>query len=210
MLNFKSSDAEREFGIYRTIGLSDGTLEVLQAMREYEKIIPRATEVDPALYADQRNLLQYNLLSLPSTDTTRDIHWKDAIYESCRLALIIYSMGVTFPMTLTAGPWRRFITELYTVLRANHSKLLVEESYHPIAFRLLRWIVTVGGIAAYGTSYRTYFVLLLSSLSPDTTLSDSFEDFKTRDLKKILWLESACDAAGERMWEEMCLCVRPA
>ncbi|KAH8805386.1 hypothetical protein F5884DRAFT_445870 [Xylogone sp. PMI_703] len=204
MLNFNWSDVERDFGVYRSIGLSDNMLEVFQAMKELEKKLNPTTGAEFALYTDQRNITQYYILSLPQVDTTRNIHWKDAVYEACRLALILYSMGVTFPMTLTAGPWSRLATELHTLLKDNYSTLAVEESYHSAEFTLIRWAVTIGGIAAYETSYRPYFVLLLSKLLPASLiLSGSFEDFKSNTLKKILWLDSACDVAGQRIWEEI-------
>jgi hypothetical protein len=66
---------------------------------------------------------------------------------------------------------------------------------------LLTWTVTVGSVVAHKTPHRDYYISLLRGLLSTSELS--FEDFKSIDLKMILWYESAFDVAGEVLWSEV-------
>lgn len=97
----------------------------------------------------------------------------------------------------------QLIAELYVLLKANIPYLLTKENSHPTAFSLLRWILTVGAIAAHGTSYRAPFAFLLRRLLQGVQGLDTFEDFKITELEAVIWHESSCDDAGKRLWEEI-------
>ncbi|PYI04729.1 hypothetical protein BO78DRAFT_431060 [Aspergillus sclerotiicarbonarius CBS 121057] len=181
-------------------GLPPNLEEAFEAMALYTTMVERylrgeIARPDTQAMCDQRNLIQHCLMSLPPADGSSEV---DRFYEVCRVSAIIYSIGVIFPLPAATAPF----SALVQTLRTNLGDVPLEGSWlsSPEETVLLLWVVTMGGIAATGMPEREWFVGMLQ----ETALQAGLGEWRTlrQSLKTILWLHSACDAAGEKLWNE--------
>jgi hypothetical protein len=77
----------------------------------------------------------------------------------------------------------------------------------PQLSQLELWVLTIGGIALEWNMpvERSHCITLIRQLLGDKSRFPPFVDYKHAVLKPILWLDVACDAAGERLWNEIIL-----
>ncbi|KAJ5698104.1 hypothetical protein N7462_000109 [Penicillium macrosclerotiorum] len=203
LLGFGPSDIEHGFGRLQGIGITSQMAEAMQAIRAYINIVGAClvSPYDTSLLADQRNLTQYTLLSVPpaadiSTTFSHPSH--EAIYEACRIAMLIFSVGVVFPIPANNTPLPRLAQQLQSVLCQPNASVLWSSSSTRV---VLIWILSLGGIAAFeNATERTFFVTALRDTTRRSGLS-SWEDVK-RALSMMLWFDLACDEAGENMFYE--------
>lgn len=157
-----------------------------------------------------RNLVQYQLLELPvdADDLSRvlDVPNEGAtaeetdtvfqIYLTCRLAALLYSLHVTFPLPRT-GPQRDC---LLPVLQSCMSS--INERYtDPRIAEILLWCAVIGGASAYGSKHRLWFLSEIGSLCD--LLNMHTWDQMLECLQSFAWVGSACDQAGEVIWREV-------
>ncbi|OQV03891.1 hypothetical protein CLAIMM_08871 [Cladophialophora immunda] len=96
---------------------------------------------------DQRNFVQHKLMSLLSAEelvATSDAAAAvddDAQYETCRLACILYSFLVVFPVPPVVGPFEILIERVKRALQAVEWKI-----FEPPRLRLHLWILVMGAI----------------------------------------------------------------
>ncbi|KAL1854078.1 hypothetical protein VTK73DRAFT_8808 [Phialemonium thermophilum] len=206
-LGFTTADVERRLGAYRRY-LPDGMLQVLYGLRAFEAVLGQYADQDVAVgserraLVDQRNLVQFHILSLPSERCSRE--WEDALYETCRLALMLYGMGVVFPVSLGAAPWGRLTQELLDVLQRDDAAVLRRcGPHHPLALQLLAWSTVIGGISAHGTPLRSRYVSLLKKWWPPQMFESRFATFRSAMLESIAWFSYSCEKAGEDLWREV-------
>lgn len=165
------------------MGLFDDRLRTLYGIRLYEQLLLRCLDgapieqQDERALADQRNHIIHHVMSLePPTSL---LHRGDRLHECCRLSLILYSMGVVFPMTLHAAPWDNLISRLCLLLNQDGCELIKDaRNSYSSALSIVAWIATVGGIAAYQTAFRSDFVSLLRFSVAAGNLGTDFESFK--------------------------------
>ena len=144
---------------------------------------------------DRRNLAQYNLMSIPSTSGQ---YHESALSEICRIAAIIYSIGVTFPLAGVGAPFPKLVRLLQSEL--GNSEILELEPHVSTTNQLLLWVLTIGGIASIEKPERKWYVSALAEVMTKCQLSE-WIDVKN-SLKEILWLDSACNMAGKELWKE--------
>lgn len=202
MLGFEQIDVERGFGRLQDIGITWQMAEAFQAGYTYINIVKTclATSYDESLIADQRNLTQHTLLSLPpSTDlpTFYSHPTESTTYEACRLAAFIFAVGVIFPIPATNTPLPRLAQQLHSVLQHPTASALWTSPSTRIP---LVWVLILGGIAATNTPHRPFFVTNLSETARRSGLT-SFQDVKGI-LEMMLWYDVACDEAAESLWLE--------
>jgi hypothetical protein len=187
-------------GIY-SLGLSEGFIEVFQAMAAYTSVLERyisgdSSQLNNQTLCDWRNLLQHRVLSLPPRNdkTVASIQ-----YEVFRLSALIYSFGVTFPLPGPAAPFIPLAKILLSNLQSLNFQLV--SSISPESQDVFLWILTMGCIAATGSAERSGFAekLYAHTLSADIL---EWSQYKTR-LKNFLWLDIACDLAGRLLWNEL-------
>ncbi|KMP09206.1 hypothetical protein DIZ76_016887 [Coccidioides immitis] len=176
--------------------------DVLQNMRDYSNVVNLYSQgvlpnLELASIADRRNWIQYSLLSLPSIyelDEQSIQHHKT--YEVCRLAAMIYSMLVIFPLPATNRPFKR-ITSMTRAALAESEPLT---AWGP-AGEMLLWSLVLGGMAARNTPDRGWFadklVEVLASGGPST-----WEELK-EVMVQVMWMDSVCDMGGRAFWEEV-------
>jgi hypothetical protein len=203
-LGLGRTDLEHRFILLFKIGFSAEMVEVFQAMKAYTSIIEKyqdgsTTEPDLFRICNQRNFVQHRLLSLlPARNLDQDFRTSYPVYEICRLAGLIFGVGIIFPLPAQTAP----LPTLVKLLQAELQEFNLESDWwFPDAVGVLIWVLTLGGIAATGLPNRTWFVAALGRVSARSGLA------RWRDLKpvldQILWLDSACDFGGQQLWEEV-------
>ncbi|GFG20819.1 hypothetical protein IFM61606_00811 [Aspergillus udagawae] len=206
LLGYTSLDVELGFGRLRQIGFTLEMADIFQALRVYTNIViehMQGSQPNPdlSLVCDQRNLVQYHLLSLPSARSLPS--WfptphHQAVYEACRLAALIYAVGVTFPLPFQCSPFPRLAKLLQEVLQTPDAPSLWT---HPQAQVTLLWVLTLGGIAAENRPERDWFVHTLGQAASHNGIY-SWPDLKAV-LEFMLWYDTACDRAGYALWLEV-------
>jgi hypothetical protein len=179
-------------------------VEVFQAMKAYTSIVEKyqdgsIAEPDLCRICNQRNFVQHRLLSLlPVQNLDQDFRTSYPVYEICRLAGLIFGVGVIFPLPAQTAPLSNLVKLLQAELQESR---LESDWWFPDTVRVLIWVLTLGGIAATDLPNRTWFVATLGRVTARSGL------VRWRDLKlvldQILWLDSACDFGGQQLWEEV-------
>jgi hypothetical protein len=204
-------DPKEEFGFSNlyVAGLSSKLADVLRAMRIVECTISAyvdglAINLDLSLICDQRNLIMHTLMSLPSAAIAGEFMAASSIYETTRLAAILYGIGVIFPLPTSSAPFEVVVRKLLAALREGE---WVRYRRIPQLSQLELWVLTIGGIASEWKMpvERSHCKSLIRQLLGDKSRFPAFVDYKHTVLKPILWLDVACDAAGERLWNEIVL-----
>lgn len=152
---------------------------------------------DLKVFIEKRNAIQHSLMSLPTGD---ELEYGEissvCLYESIRHAAIIYSVAVTFPLPPVSGIFRKLAGSLKDIL--EKSKLDPCWQLYP---KTLLWMLILGGIAASETTHRAWYVRNLAALSSALDLTE-WKDI-AEEAENYLWLESACDAGGSSLWDEV-------
>jgi hypothetical protein len=144
-----------------------------------------------------RNATQHTLMSLPSADEIPCWEKGDrSRYETLRIALILFSMAVVFPLPRITAVRARVVCSLKAAIEESDPEDIWVESPH-----VFLWILVLGGTSALGMEERGWFVRRLAHVS--CTLSCSTWRDAEHIMSKHLWLQSACDGAGRELWEEV-------
>ena len=121
LLGFSPSDVDQGFARLQEIGATRQMAEAFQAVHTYIGIIkasPNSTK-DVPLLTDQRNITQHTLLCLsPASDLhsffSHPTH--AATYEACRLAALVFGVGVIFPIPAQNTPLNTLARLIRSVL----------------------------------------------------------------------------------------------
>ncbi|XRM40629.1 hypothetical protein ABZX51_003937 [Aspergillus tubingensis] len=182
-----------------TIDLDPELRKVMQELKVYTATIDdyvsgRSSSYRPQAICDQRNLVQYHLMSIGRITGTG----LGAISEVCRLATSIYSIGVTFPLSGVRAPFETLAKALQSELDTN--KLLDTWPVLEHGDILFLWILMMGGIAARNGPGSDWFI---ESLAEVMSVSDNVQWSCVKEkLRMILWLDIACEMAGKEVWGE--------
>ncbi|KAJ5531967.1 hypothetical protein N7494_008519 [Penicillium frequentans] len=124
LVGFGPSDIQRGFGKYQVIGFTPQMAEAFQAIRSYVRIMKKCEEgrksrsedlLDESLLADQRNLTEYTLLTLVPSEAIISYFshpTQGTTYEACRLAGLIFGVGVIFPIPQQNSPLKGLAKKL--------------------------------------------------------------------------------------------------
>ncbi|KAE8397192.1 hypothetical protein BDV37DRAFT_289632 [Aspergillus pseudonomiae] len=207
MLGYTMADVDRHYGRLRRVGLTTEVMEVFYAMDVYMSIVDvylkgNHIRTNYSLMADQRNMVQYTLLTLPPISQLARLssyyQHHEVLYEACRLAGCIYGSGVIFPLPPQSTPLAELSGLLKGTLKASDSLTGWKQPHARIA---LFWVVTLGGIAAEGTMYREWYVSTLLEMTRYSQITC------WADLRAIVvmlpWYDDACNDAGESLWLEI-------
>jgi hypothetical protein len=175
-------------------------MEVFHEMRRYEKLAEEHLNfgtLSVTTLVDKRNLVQYRLLALPPSEEMAYMFRKShPNYEPCRVAMLIYGMGVVFPIS-KAAPMSQLVGDLYVALEQSGLKASTWTNCN----WLLLWILMVGAIAAECSRERRWFIVQLGQVAARKSLS-SYDEVREQ-LARILWLPEACETAGRGIWQEV-------
>lgn len=166
--------------------------EITVALDHYQRGGRYAPSLSDIIAA--RTVTQHRLLSLapPSSDIPQP---DECIYNATRVAALIYSDMVLFPLPPQAG----VKPKLADMLRRALDCCTIQSCWgsHP---RLLLWTVVVGGIAASSTSHRPWYASRLHKLSTKLEIYD-WELIK-KILSSFLWWDYICDEPAKKLWHE--------
>ncbi|KIW93435.1 uncharacterized protein Z519_06040 [Cladophialophora bantiana CBS 173.52] len=174
-------------------------LSILCAMSTICKALTHLRQggTNPAFFTNiirTRNRVQHRLLSLPHQESSSDLD--HGIYETCRLAAMIFSDMVIFPLPPAteirprlAGMLRKTLESLPVHLeRASHTEILL-------------WAAMLGAIAAAKTEkHRTWYHLAVKQYAV-LLGAGRWTEMQTV-LKRHLWMEEFCDPPAKAVWEE--------
>ncbi|EFR01660.1 hypothetical protein MGYG_04662 [Nannizzia gypsea CBS 118893] len=201
---------------------------ILQNMREYNIVVDLQTQgllpnLELSVIADRRNYIQYNLVSLPASYEFPDgYNATYRLYEPCRLAAMVYSMLVIFPLPAANRPFKRLVAQLVNALIAvdgdegsgwaaesgqwpweygrEGSQDLTHEEEDRVS-SLYLWIIVMGGIASRGIRADTdWFAARFEQTLQMKELS-TWEEVK-QCLTSIMWMDSVCDYGGLAFWRD--------
>ena len=175
---------------------------ILQSQRIYVSEIEMyedGVQIGIDLLCDHRNIIQWHIMSLlPSIQLDSSHAITYPLYESCRLALIIFGVGVTFPLPPQSTPLKTLGRMLKLELQSHNCEA---PDLSPSALDLYLWILTLGCIAAIDSPERAWFIdqlrVRIAYHGPST-----WHDFQA-ELKSILWLDSACGMPGKIIWNDV-------
>jgi hypothetical protein len=212
MVDFDLNDIYRDFNVYCSFGWTEEMATVFEAVKVYgSRVVEHRHELSErgsiSQVIDQRNLIQYMILSLPPSNLTvsnTEDNWKLAIYECCRLALVMYSLSVVFPTSAMVNSFETLVEYLYNVLETHYPIFMTLASTNPLISRVLQWVTTLGGIVAQDTSYQSNYSAILHALLAHEHYAD-FDDFKSAVLEPILWVGTACDHAAQDLWDSVAM-----
>ncbi|KAF2215542.1 hypothetical protein CERZMDRAFT_94942 [Cercospora zeae-maydis SCOH1-5] len=177
--------------VYRHLSFVD---KLLDDFAQPERSVSRS---EAFFLAELSSAVQHELLSLPSW---RDQHGTQAnglpevIFESTRMASILYSNSVVFPVK-ASDPW---LDRLLTQMRAlfwGCDLVLEERDASPI----IVWTLFIAAMAAYPTPHREFFSTLLSRLLYRFELASWGSVYVI--LRGFLWRDSACLRGARTLWE---------
>ncbi|KAI3319559.1 hypothetical protein HD806DRAFT_509366 [Xylariaceae sp. AK1471] len=132
-------------------------------------------------FVQYRDLIQYRLLKLPYSPD-----------EICRLAVMIFSYGVLYPVP-DPRPMQRLIRELCSIMM--RPEVTAEEDKE-----FLLWAAFMGGIGAAKAELRNVFVGMVAQHAIRLGIEDW--DVVVLVLRKFLWLECACNMGGKDLWQQ--------
>lgn len=136
--------------------------------------------IPASVLIDHRNATQHALLSLPP---------RRGASECCRLAALIYSLLVTFPLPYTAGTFRRLAKQLQAALVEwdGGEKLLI-------------WVLAIGGIGSVGLQERQWFVDRFQEVTMRTGIPSWNQAREI--IQQGLWFEATNGRDGVELWLE--------
>ena len=155
---------------------------------------------EPVELTDARNYSQHALMWLPTSralSTTSQVE-VDAQYETCRLATLLYSLLVVFPLPPTVGLFEKPVRRLRTEVAALSS---LQQGFDGPRRKLHYWILTMGGVASIGLSERQYFLKELIDQSDRLSIKSWQEALDT--LKHFLWHPTTNNKDGLDLWNDM-------
>lgn len=149
------------------------------------------------ILCDSRNSLQWHIMSLPPASHLGSVgsHATQS-YEIYRIALMIFGVGVIFPLPPQSAPLPELVRLLQLELQSSPSS--------GSRTNIHLWCLFMGGIAATGTQERKWFVdELRRYCEHDASVSISTWDEARVILKSVLWLDIACNSGGKDLWNEV-------
>jgi hypothetical protein len=90
-------------------------------------------------------------------------------------------------------------------LELQHTPTGIEAATPDILYTTI-WVHCLGGIAAADMPERVWYIGELTKYVARAQLGQWLD--RKRTLKDILWLDSACDSAGQQLWKEVLQCSR--
>jgi len=184
-------------------GVPEQALIVMLDLQHISVIIEAYTQgtlQNPEVLAltSRRNAIHHALLSLPTMDEVEPVLTEDqkSIYESCRLAAVIYDLSIIFPIPPFAGVMQRLVFNAKVVLESMRLEVLIGAGANPMT-----WVLFVAGTAAECMSERPWFVEKLRMV----LTAEGLHEWNTIRgiLNSYLWMDSAMSEAAINLWNEI-------
>jgi hypothetical protein len=184
-------------------GMSEDLISVLVNLQQITLIIEayaQGTLQNPNIVslASRRNRAVHALLSLP---TSEEIRWlpvdqSAALYESCRLAALVYVLATVFPLPPFTGVVVRLVPQICAVIDAIDPEVL-----RGPAVRTFIWALFLCGTGAEAVPQRPWFVKKLKAMFVSAGI-DRWVELKVI-LSSHLWLDSAMNEPAFHLFDEI-------
>ena len=144
------------------------------------------------------NSVHHALCSLPSARLLDTRSNNDDIYELCRLATLIYSDMVLFPLPSCTGVKPRLADSIRTLLESRMTEWLPETKDSA----MMLWAIFLGTIAATFSHHRTWFVSKLATLTAKIVIPLDFSCFKSM-MESFLWWDFIFEEPSLTIWNDV-------
>ena len=145
--------------------------------------------------ANERNFVQHSLMSLAPEEQAAG-EQEDPLYNLCRLAAMIYSLIVVFPLPVQTAPFAELALQVKEQM--SNPTIRIRWSEAP---QLMLWITVMAAIASIGLSERSWYVSILDRLVSRLRIG-SWNELKGQ-LQDFLWFASISDVDGADLWKEV-------
>jgi hypothetical protein len=189
-----------DFSRYLHAGLTPELAEVFQDMHSYTIMVDlysRGIMRNPSMcvMADRRNSIQFRLLSLPSAKELGGDHFQGRdVYESCRIAAIIFSLLIIFPLPPVNAPLQLLARSLSHVLAASD----LHENWKS-APELLLWILMLGAVASGNEKWWFITIAHRTGIAAEIRGGRSLKQV----LESVMWPNFDCGVDSEALWNEV-------
>lgn len=209
MLGYTTASVDQYHAHFQHLGLPRLFAELICAMNTYTALVDHCMDpqvsYDFCLLADQRNIVHFTLLSLPHAAIEPDPNNpyytpqpQDIVYETFRLATLIYGIGIILPLPAQSTPLTKLAELIHNILRIPNNLSLWSAPQAQVG---LLWILTLGAIAATHTPRRSWYVDMLRRVVDHNRIT-SYDDLK-RYLTLVVWQPSSCDKPGADLWADV-------
>jgi len=153
MLNILTNPVDEQRGwalpSLLTYGLTEQALRVMLDLQYISVIIEAYTHgalqnPDVLALTGRRNSIHHALFSLPTMDEV-EVLTEDqrAVYESCRVAALIYDLSIIFPVPSSTGVVARLVSMSKNVVESMRLEFMLGAGA-----KLLTWVLFMAGAAA--------------------------------------------------------------
>ena len=187
--------------------------DITVALDHYQRGRPNAPSLTDLVNA--ANETHHKLLSIKpniSAEPSPSPSSLDCLRNACRLAGLIYSDMVLFPLPPTTEVRPRLARELRLVLEKFEILQAAETAQHDYGNQdcnlLVLWVLTLGGLASLNTPNRPYFLQKLQEYigrTPYVTDCNVFSNF----MAMYLWWDYIFDEPARRLWADAALLPSP-
>ena len=200
-LRMRPQGIASSFRLLKSYGITDYMLQTLESMGHITMAIDSFLQGMPGcltfgVVIRTRAAVQKHVMLLPPAHELNVTPEPEPnIYECCRLTAVIYGIAVIYPIPSSQSPLQTLVQQLRAAI--ENSAL---ESNNADCSGVTIWMLVLGGIAALDKPERPWFVshlaLLVARLDLDWTGVQEI-------LGTFLWLDSACGAGGQHLWDEV-------
>ncbi|KAK5734089.1 hypothetical protein LTR17_009217 [Elasticomyces elasticus] len=135
---------------------------------------------------------------LPWTEMTQEARSGSylATYECCRLASILYSNAVLFPLPVASGWHVELLKRLRMVLETARMEMWMEDTSS-----LMIWSSCIASIASHHTSEADFYKAMLRDVLVARGINTYAE--LRRAVSCFLWTDTSCSAGAKQVWREL-------
>jgi len=149
-----------------------------------------------SILADERNYVQHSILCLIPSPGSAEAEEETALYSLCKLAMLVYSMIIVFPLPAVGAPFPQLATQIKQQLLHPNIHTRWKE-----AAEFFFWVTAMGAIASIGTKERHWFIASLDRLTHRLKIYDWLH--MREHLSVFLWFASTNDVDGLDLWKEI-------
>jgi hypothetical protein len=174
---------------------------IFRSLRIYVELVEAyqdGIQVGIDTLCDYRNVIQWHIMSLLLSNQLGSAHVAFyPLYEACRLALIAFGVGITFPLP----PQVASLASLARILQLELQVYSQGTQNDPLEAQMLfGWCLVVGGITGKGSSERSWYARRVQLYASSRGLS-SWHKLKA-EFKDVVLFDDALDLAGKMLWDE--------
>lgn len=145
----------------------------------------------PALNGD-KEAVHHAILSIPPRPYPVD----GSLYEPVRLVVLVFDVGILFPLPPATGAFARLVQWMKAALESISLEVLSDGMA-----KALTWILFVGGVAAKGQLERVWYIERLSDLVEWQGMT-RWNEVKQL-LRNFIWMADAMDEEAMDLWDDI-------